>query len=539
MLLNINNPTDYKVAMYIRLSKEDEDKKEESQSVTNQRSLIESFIKENNLNLIDTYIDDGVSGTTFDRPQFNRMIVDINSRRINMVITKDLSRLGRDYIQTGFYLEKFFPENRIRYISLLDGIDTGVESSSNDITPFKAIMNDMYAKDISKKITSVKRDKQHKGLFIGSKAPYGYKKHPTQRNKIIIDKEVAPNVRRAFCLALEGYTGRRIAKIFTDENIPTPAKYANLKVKNTPTSHFWKSEFIHNMLRNEVYIGNMVQGRIRKVNYKSKKELRMPKEQWVVVPNTHEPIIDKELFYDVQMLLDKKKPTRTRTHDYLLKGLVFCHECGYLMCVAPRTLKTSGEVLYFRCRTHIRNTKYSKCSCHSIREDIVCKVVIDIIKKVCRKYINKEKMKSIYKREKEKNNETLIRQMRIEELNNKLVAINSNLDKIYNDKLNNLLDESDFTRIYNAKKNERDNIKNEIVLLTNINDLKKESNYSEEQELKILLENFLNMKKPNKLLIFSLIDRIEITKKSEIIVKFKFKLLENMKWWKLEFYQEF
>ena len=320
MLLKINNPTDYKVAMYIRLSKEDEDKKEESQSVTNQRSLIINFIKENNLNLIDTYIDDGVSGTTFDRPNFNRMIEDINSKRINMVVTKDLSRLGRDYIQTGYYLEKFFPENRIRYISLLDGIDTGVDSSTNDITPFKAIMNDMYAKDISKKITSVKRDKQRKGLFIGGKPAYGYKMHPTEKNKIIIDEEVASNVRRAFKLALEGYSGRKIAGIFTDENIPTPGQYANAIYRVTPTTHFWKSEFIHTMLRNEVYIGNMVQGRKRKVNYKSKKEITMPKEQWVIVPNTHEPIIDKKDFYDVQMLLDKRKPTRTRTHEYLLKN---------------------------------------------------------------------------------------------------------------------------------------------------------------------------------------------------------------------------
>ena len=182
MPLKINNPADYKVAMYIRLSKEDEDKKEESESVTNQRSLLNGFIEENRLNLIDIYIDDGISGTTFNRPSFNRLVEDINNKKINMVITKDLSRLGRDYIQTGYYLEKFFPEKRVRYISLLDGIDTGVESSTNDITPFRAIMNDMYAKDISKKITSVKRDKQQKGLFIGGKPAYGYKMHPTEKN---------------------------------------------------------------------------------------------------------------------------------------------------------------------------------------------------------------------------------------------------------------------------------------------------------------------------------------------------------------------
>jgi len=527
MLLKINNPTDYKVAMYIRLSKEDEDKKEESQSVTNQRSLIINFIKENNLNLIDTYIDDGVSGTTFDRPQFNRMIEDINSKRINMVVTKDLSRLGRDYIQTGYYLEKFFPENRIRYISLLDGIDTGVDISTNDITPFKAIMNDMYAKDISKKITSVKRDKQRKGLFIGGKPAYGYKKHPTEKNKIIIDEEVAPNVRRAFKLALEGNSGRRIARIFTDENIPTPGEYANAIYRVTPTTHFWKSEFIQTMLRNEVYIGNMVQGRKRKVSYKSKKEITMPKDEWVIVPNTHEPIIDKKDFYDVQMLLDKRKPTRTRTHEYLLKGLVYCHECGYLMGVGNRHLASVGDTLYFRCRTHIRNTKYSKCSCHSMREDLINNIVIDTIREICKKYLDKDKMKKAYKEVKDNNDTMMDNKTRIEELISKLSIINSNLDKVYNDRLSGLLDEKDFEKIYKIKKTERDSIQKEIDLLTNISNNNQTNLVDEGKELKKLLKKFLNMKKPDKLLVFTLIDRVEIAKEAGIIVKFKFRVLNE------------
>ena len=527
MLFKINNPESYKVAMYIRLSKEDEDKKEESGSVTNQRSLIEGFIKENKLNLINTYIDDGVSGTTFDRPSFNKMINDIKNKKINMVITKDLSRLGRDYIQTGYYLEKFFPENRIRYISLLDGIDTGIESTTNDITPFKAIMNDMYAKDISKKITSVKRDKQKKGLFIGGRPAYGYKMHPTEKNKIIIDEAVSINVKRAFKLALDGYSGRKIAQIFTDEKIPTPAQYANVVYKITPTSHFWKSEFIYSMLRNEVYIGNMVQGRKRKVNYKSKKEIRMPKDEWIIVENTHEPIIDKEDFYAVQMLLEKRKPTRTRTYEYLLKGLVYCHECGYLMGVANRYLVSNGDTLYFRCRTHIRNTKYSKCSCHSMREDILNKIVIDVIQDICKKYIDKIKMKEVYKQEKERNNHQKNNELKIEELNKNLFAINSKLDKIYNDRLNNILEQEDFERVYKAKKIERDNIQNEIKLLTNINSNNKEKQINEDEELKKLLDKFLNQKKLDKLLIFSLIDRIEIAKNSKVIIKFKFKNLNT------------
>ena len=224
MYNEISSPMDYHAALYIRLSKEDESEGP-SQSVTNQQSLLEEFVQKHRLQVYDTYIDDGWSGTSFDRPAFRRMVADIEAGRVNMVITKDLSRLGRDYIMTGHYMERYFPEHRVRYISLLDGIDTGVESSANDITPFRAIMNDMYAKDISKKIKSVKRDKQRKGQFIGGKPVYGYKMHPTEKNKIVIDEEAAPTVRRIFTMALDGMSCRQIAAALNGEGVPTPAAY--------------------------------------------------------------------------------------------------------------------------------------------------------------------------------------------------------------------------------------------------------------------------------------------------------------------------
>ena len=171
-MLNLSNEK-FKVAMYIRLSREDGDK-QESESIGNQRLIIKRYLEENDLDFIDEYVDDGVSGTTFDRKEFNRLIQDIENKRINMVVTKDLSRLGRDYIKTGHYLENYFPEKNVRYVAILDGIDTHLDSVNNDITPFKAIMNDMYAKDISKKIRSVFKEKQKNGQFLGSIPAYGY-----------------------------------------------------------------------------------------------------------------------------------------------------------------------------------------------------------------------------------------------------------------------------------------------------------------------------------------------------------------------------
>ena len=259
MYLEISNPMDYHVALYIRLSKEDETEGP-SQSVTNQKSLLKEFVQQHHLSVYDIYVDDGWSGTNFERPDFQRMIKDIEAKKVNMVITKDLSRLGRDYIMTGHYMERYFPEHRVRYISLLDGIDTGVDSTANDITPFRAIMNDMYAKDISKKIKSVKRDKQRKGQFIGGKPMYGYKMHPTEKNKIVVDEKVAPIVRRIFMMALSGMSCRKIAATLNDEKIPTPATYCGWKVGNPgPYTGLWSSERISEMLKNETYIGNMVQ----------------------------------------------------------------------------------------------------------------------------------------------------------------------------------------------------------------------------------------------------------------------------------------
>ena len=382
MYLTINNPADYHAALYVRLSKEDESEGL-SQSITNQIALLNTFAEEHHLTVYDTYIDDGWSGTGFDRPAFQRMIRDIETRKVNMVITKDLSRLGRDYIMTGHYMERYFPEKQVRYISLLDGIDTGTESTANDITPFRAIMNDMYAKDISKKIRSVKRDKQQKGQFIGGKPVYGYRMHPTEKNKIIIDEEAAQIVKRIFSMALTGISCRQIAVQLNNEKIPSPAVYAGQNQSRiSPYSGLWSGERISEILKNETYIGSMVQGRSVKISYKSRKCIKQSRENWIVVEGTHEPLIDCETFRKVGLLLNSRKHTRSRTYDFLLKGLIFCHECGYPMAVLNRKNAAGEDVLYFVCRTYQRFTKAGICTCHSIKETTVTEAVIEKVKEI-------------------------------------------------------------------------------------------------------------------------------------------------------------
>ena len=522
MYLEISNPMDYHVALYIRLSKEDESEGP-SESVTNQRSLLNEFVQQHRLSVYDTYIDDGWSGTTFDRPDFQRMIGDIEARKVNMVITKDLSRLGRDYIMTGHYMERYFPEKRVRYISLLDGIDTGVDSTANDITPFRAIMNDMYAKDISKKIKSVKRDKQRKGQFIGGKPVYGYKMHPTEKNKIVIDEEAAPMVRRIFGMALDGMSCRQIAVQLNAEGVPTPATYAGLPVPNPgPYTGLWSSERISDMLQNETYIGNMVQGRSVKISYKSKKCLKQAPENWVVVENTHEPLIDRESFEKVQLLVASRKHTRSRTYDFLLKGRIFCHECGYPLAVLNRKNAAGEDVLYFVCRTYQRFTKAGVCTCHSIKEKTVTDAVINKVREVCEAYLNPAELmpvaeKAVEEARREENHEAETQALR-----SKIDSLTANLDQMYMDKLSGLLAEADFERIYQRVKLERVGLEEKLKDL----ERQKASPIPNEDRARELVQRFLDSAFTSRELLISLIERVELTEDKQIIIKFRFREME-------------
>lgn len=522
MYLEISNPMDYHVALYIRLSKEDENEGP-SQSVQNQESLLREFVEQHRLSVFDTYVDDGWSGTNFDRPSFQRMIGDIETKKVNMVITKDLSRLGRDYIMTGHYMERYFPEHRVRYISLLDGIDTGVDSTANDITPFRAIMNDMYAKDISKKIKSVKRDKQRKGQFIGGKPMYGYKMHPTEKNKIVIDEEVAPVVRRIFALALSGMSCRKIATTLNEEGIPTPATYCGWKVGNPgPYTGLWSSERISEMLKNETYIGNMVQGRSVKISYKSKKCLRQSPENWVVVEGTHEPIVDPETFQKVQLLVSSRKHTRSRTYDFLLKGLIFCHECGHPLAVLNRKNAAGEDRLFFVCRTYQRFTKAGVCTCHSIKEQTVTEAVVAKVREMCQAYLNPDALLPTAQRALAQAGKPSDSAAELQALQTRIASLTAHLDQMYMDRLNELLSEEDFQRIYQKVKMDR------TVLEDRLKSLQEQVKppVNTEEKAKALVKQFLDSALTSRELLVSLIERVELTEEKEIIIKFRFRGLE-------------
>lgn len=518
MYLEISNPTDYHVGLYIRLSKEDENEGP-SESVNNQKSLLSEFVKEHCLSVYDTYVDDGWSGTNFDRPDFKRLIDDIEAKKVNMVITKDLSRLGRDYIMTGHYMERYFPEKRVRYISLLDGIDTGVDSTANDITPFRAIMNDMYAKDISKKIKSVKRDKQRKGLFIGGKPLFGYKMHPAEKNRIVVDEVAAPLVRRIFNMALEGMSCHQIAAQLNAERIPTPAAYAGLnKGRAGPYAGMWSSERISEMLQNETYIGNMVQGRSVKISYKSQKCMKQARENWVVVEGTHEPLVDRDAFQKIRILVDSRKHTRSRTYNFLLKGLIFCHECGYPMAVLNRKNAKGEDCLYFVCRTYQRFTKAGVCSCHSIKEKTVTEAVVLKVRGVCEEYLQADALLHIAEQAVAEARRAENHESEITVLKAKIDSLAAHLDKMYLDRLSGILDDKDFERIYQRVKDERSALEHKL------SDLKQPGYSPEEREdqAKALVKRFVDSAFTSRELLVSLIERVELTEDKQVIIRFRF-----------------
>ncbi len=505
-----------RAALYIRLSKED-DKDGPSESVSNQRALLLKYAEENELTVHDIYIDDGWSGCNFDRPAFLRLIEDIEAGKINMVITKDLSRLGRDYILTGHYLERYFPEHRVRYVSLLDGIDTASNTAANDITPFRAILNDMYARDISRKITSVKRDQQRRGLFIGGKPVYGYRKHPTEKNRIVIDETAAPTVRRIFEMALSGASCRAIASRLNRDGVIPPAAYAGLpSANNGPYAGLWSSERISEMLQNETYIGNMVQGRRIKSSYKSKKCLRQHPDNWVIVKNTHEPLVSQAEFDTIQKLLTGRRKTRSRTYDPPLKGLVFCHECGYPLGILNRRNAKNEDTLYFICRTHQRFTSESVCTAHCIKVQTVSDLIAQAVRDVYTPCLLETEILSTV--------ENMIldftdRQTACaspEQIQSKINALNSKLDRVYLDHLDGLITREDFRRIQLRLQQERD---------ATVKQLEEREEAMHQTAPPVaskgqLVEKFLGIMGSDRMILRSLIQRIELTDTKDIIITF-------------------
>lgn len=379
----------YHTAIYLRLSRDDEDidgsAKRESDSISSQRELARSFVREQpDMELFDIYIDDGYSGANFDRPDFKRMMADIENGNVNCVVVKDLSRFGRDYIEAGRFIQKTFPAFSVRFIAITDHYDslTADQSTTSLVIPVKNFVNDSYCQDISEKVKSHQKIKREKGKFIGAFAVYGYQKDHDDKNKLVIDEYAAKIVKNIFTWKLDGMSNLAIANRLNENGIFSPLEYKKSHGEHYSTGFQagivskWSAVAVKRILTNEIYTGTMVQGKREKVNYKVDKILEKPESEWFKVEGTHEAIVSKEDYQNVQRLL--KVDTRAgkgKEKAHMFSGLLFCGDCKEPMVRRMNRYKGT-EKIYYICSTRNRS---EGCSRHSISEADLKKVVFRII----------------------------------------------------------------------------------------------------------------------------------------------------------------
>lgn len=376
----------YQAAIYIRLSKEDGDK-QESNSIKNQRELIYRFLQNKpDIQVCGERVDDGYSGVNFDRPGMKQLIEEVKAGEINCIVVKDLSRFGRNYIETGRYIQQIFPFLGVRFIAINDGYDSACLESRADniILPFRNLMNDAYCRDISIKVRSQIDVRQRKGDYIGSFPVYGYFRDKEHKGRLVIDETAAAVVRDIFAMKIAGKNNKRIADYLNERGVPSPMEYKALlnwrystSFKLNPKAK-WSAVAVERILKNELYTGTMVQGKEKTLNYKVKKRIQVAKEDWIRVEDTHEPVVSKEDFALVQKLLLWDTRTSPKEQEvYLFAGLLYCGDCKEAM-VRKKQRTGNKEYIYYICSGNKKDK--TLCSSHRIRENDLKEIVLKMLR---------------------------------------------------------------------------------------------------------------------------------------------------------------
>ena len=526
-----NEQTIYSAAIYCRLSKDDE-QAGESVSIETQKMLLEDYCTEHGFAIYDIYADDGYSGLNFNRPAFTRLLEDIDGGKVNLVITKDLSRLGRDYIQTGYYTDVYFSRKRVRYIAVNDGIDTSRDN--NDIAPFKNILNDMYARDLSRKVKSAKRQRANKGYYISAQPPFGYKVDPANRNRLAVDEEPAAVVKEIFRLAIAGKTLSQISRILTERKVITPSAY---KAQNGDTrfsryhengqSPFgWCYQTVRAILKDRVYTGDMVNHKFEIVNYKTKERAAVPEEERIIVANRHEPLVRREDFERVQQILAYRHKPRKHDFDNVFKDLTFCAECGYRMTLMMKPLK-AGLTPIIRCTNHYNNPDKCKHN-HYIYYDVLYAEVLKRIQNIAQRVESGELLRSIQKQ--------TAKQVKADKLEAEKVKISKRLQvlkkiikMLYEDFASDLLDADGYHSMLTEYTQEQKKITARLAVIEN-ELVCKDSQTQNVEKLKAVLDDYLHVETLDANMLNQLIERIEIThlvnvdgcKQQEITIVYRF-----------------
>lgn len=512
----------WKVGEYLRLSHEDEEKdKEESNSISNQRDLIDRFLKdETNIIIVDYYIDDGFTGTDFNRPGFQRLLTDIKNGKINTVVVKDLSRLGRNYIEVGNYIEQIFPLYDIRFIAINDNIDSFKDPSStnNIIVPFKNVMNDEYARDISKKVRSTFDTNRVDGKFIGISAPYGYLKDPMNHHNFIIDNKASKVVKKIFRMLLKGKSKLEVRDELNRLKIAPPAMYkmeaSIINHKKYDSMSEWNTEMIDRIVQNRVYIGDLIQKKRKRVNHRIHKLVYQEESERIIVHNHHAPLVSKEDFEKVNELLYGRdiRANGDKTYD-IFAGHLRCADCGNTL---TKTCAKNHE--YYHCSSYRRN---KQCTKHSINRKKLEEAVLSIIN---------NQIELLY--DVDNKIEQIIREEKInydrEILTNKLNEINDNIyryrllkESLRSDYLEKYITETEYKE-YEFEYNESLQIL-EQEKIENEENLKKVGFKNEDNKKWIeLFTNTKHLTSLSKNVIDELVDYIYVHEDGEVTISFNY-----------------
>lgn len=467
-------------ALYERLSRDDE-MVGDSNSIVNQKKMLEDYAKQNGYTNIEHFTDDGYSGGSFDRPDWKRMIAGIEDGSIGTVIVKDMSRIGRDYLQVGFYTEVMFKEKEVHFIAIANGVDNQKRESS-EFAPFLNIMNEWYIRDSSRKVTTVLRARGMEGKHTTNNAIYGYRKSEEDKNQWVIDEEAAEVVRRIYRMSLEGKGPYEIARILSKEQIERPSYYLAKRGlgtcrsnNNTATPYVWRGATVRDILSKPEYMGHTVNFRSYKESYKDKRAKKTPKEDWVIFKNTQEAIVSEEMWNKVQELRKTVRRTDTVGEANPFTGLLYCADCGAKMYNhrggAGRARNWKGELNgkrrpdrdEYNCSTYnLSRQSYDKqCSQHYIRTEVVRKLVLETIKAVSDYVITNEEefINRIYSSSRDKQKESIRSLKRkIAQDTKRVNELNMLMKKLYEDNISGKLSDKRFEFMLSEFENEQDTI---------------------------------------------------------------------------------
>lgn len=528
----------YSTGAYVRLSVLDGHQCD-SDSIENQEALVRAYVESDpSLSLFSVYSDNGETGVDFERDDFERLLDDIRAGKVDCVIVKDLSRFGRNYIEAGEYLEKIFPFMGVRFIAVNDGYDSIDPAASDSLSiHLKNLVNDVYARDISQKICPVLQEKQERGEFIGNWAAYGYLKSAEDKHRLVVDEETAPVVRDIFQWRLIGMDYQEIAKRLTELGIPSPSRYrfekGMVKSKRFAAS-VWTGQVIKNMVRSEVYLGHVVQGKTRKALWKGQKRTTQPREKWTVVKNTHEAIIDRQTFDEVQRMAEQDKQTfddrqgafpEIINSENILKGLVYCGDCGRKLVRQRRVheskVKNPGiHVRYFfYCHTHAEDS--SRCVGIRVPEDTLLETVSQVLRSHFATALDMERLIKSAGRKAlalSKKQEILHRIMQAEEQLDRIARLRETL---YDDYLDHLMDEHDYLYARNRYIEQEEEQRALLEELESQNAAVMEPGTGEPAWLRALL-SIHETSELTRGMVLELIDRIIVYSSSNIAVRLRF-----------------